>query len=183
MRGCGRNWLRSGRRLRPVAIHGTLAANHDASRCRRSCPRPFRGEDARRSARRKSPLPFAKSWPKGKACIAFSINPVMPSYAAAGVWLREDREFQEQCAHAREAHADFLAEEAIEIADKGMWRSARSRRVPPRYPRPRRVRLRLTPSPHSRRRASPPAPFFLPARGGIASLPPSCHSRRLAPPT
>jgi hypothetical protein len=41
----------------------------------------------------------------------------MPSYAAVCVWLREDRDFQEQYAHAREAQADFLAEEMIEIAD------------------------------------------------------------------
>ena len=46
-----------------------------------------------------------------------------------------------------------------------VWRSARS---PPR-PRlaplaPRRVRLRLAPSPRSRRRAKPPAPFAFPSR-------------------
>ncbi len=62
------------------------------------------------------------------------------------------------------------------------WRSARCRRVPPRYARPRRVRLRLTPSPRSRRRAKPPAPFCLPfARGGVTSQQPSCRSDRLAP--
>lgn len=41
----------------------------------------------------------------------------MPSYAAVCVWLREDRVFQDNYARAREAQADYLAEEIIEIAD------------------------------------------------------------------
>jgi hypothetical protein len=53
----------------------------------------------------------------GKSLRRILARPGMPSYAAVCVWLREDREFQEQYARAREAQADSLAEEIIEIAD------------------------------------------------------------------
>ena len=53
----------------------------------------------------------------GKSLYRILVQPGMPSYAAVCVWLREDREFQEHYAQAREAQADFLAEEMIEIAD------------------------------------------------------------------
>ncbi len=52
---------------------------------------------------------------------------------------------------------------------------------PPRYARPRRVRLRLRLRLALAAARSPPAPFCPPfARGGVASLPPSCHSYRIA---
>jgi len=53
----------------------------------------------------------------GKSLRSILSRPGMPSYAAVCVWLREDREFQEHYARAREAQADFLAEAIIEIAD------------------------------------------------------------------
>jgi hypothetical protein len=53
----------------------------------------------------------------GKSLYRILARSGMPSYAAVCVWLREDREFQEQYARAREAQADFLAAEIIEIAD------------------------------------------------------------------
>ena len=78
----------------------------------------------------------------------------------------------------------FCVRWVFALARSRVWRSARGRRGPPRKARPRRVRLRLTPPPRSRRAPSPPAPFCPPfARGGVASLPPSSRSHRLALPT
>lgn len=42
----------------------------------------------------------------------------LPSYAAVCVWLREDPGVQGYCVQAREAQADYLAAEMIEIADE-----------------------------------------------------------------
>lgn len=53
----------------------------------------------------------------GKSLRHILSRPGMPSNAAVCIWLREDREFQDQYARAREAQADSLAEEVIEIAD------------------------------------------------------------------
>ena len=55
----------------------------------------------------------------GQSLYRITERPDMPSYSAVMVWLREDQEFQQHYALAREAQADFLAEEALEIADKG----------------------------------------------------------------
>ena len=55
----------------------------------------------------------------GHSLYRITERPDMPSYSAVMVWLREDQEFQQHYAQAREAQADFLAEEALEIADKG----------------------------------------------------------------
>jgi hypothetical protein len=55
----------------------------------------------------------------GKSLYRLLARPGMPSYAAVCVWLRNDAEFQEQYARAREAQADHLAEQIIEIADGG----------------------------------------------------------------
>jgi hypothetical protein len=55
----------------------------------------------------------------GQSLYRITERPDMPSYSAVMVWLREDQEFQQHYAQAREAQADFLAEEALEIADKG----------------------------------------------------------------
>ncbi len=64
----------------------------------------------------------------GKSLYRVLSRPGMPSYAAVCVWLKEDPEFQEQYARAREAQADFLADEIIEIADrKGDVQRARVR--------------------------------------------------------
>ena len=56
---------------------------------------------------------------RGQSLYRIVEQPGMPSYAAVMAWLREDREFQEQYTRGRDSQADFLAEEAIEIADKG----------------------------------------------------------------
>ncbi len=53
----------------------------------------------------------------GKSLYRFLEAEGMPSYAAVCVWLREDQEFQEQYAQAREDQADFLADEILTIAD------------------------------------------------------------------
>ena len=45
----------------------------------------------------------------GKSLRRILSLPGMPSYAAVCVWLREDREFQEQYTRAREAQADYVA--------------------------------------------------------------------------
>jgi hypothetical protein len=44
----------------------------------------------------------------------------MPAMSSVFKWLREMPEFSEQYAHAREAQADRLAEEILEIADDGL---------------------------------------------------------------
>jgi hypothetical protein len=53
----------------------------------------------------------------GKSLYHVLEKPGMPSYAAVCVWLREDSEFREQYARAREAQADAVAEEVLKIAD------------------------------------------------------------------
>ena len=53
----------------------------------------------------------------GKSLYRVLARQGMPSYAAVCVWLREDKDFQEQYAHAREAQADLLADQIVEIAD------------------------------------------------------------------
>jgi hypothetical protein len=42
----------------------------------------------------------------------------MPAMSTAFRWLAQDRTFQEQYARAREAQADFLADEILAIADE-----------------------------------------------------------------
>lgn len=41
----------------------------------------------------------------------------MPGYSTVMAWLNQDKPFQEQYARAREAQADFIADQCIEIAD------------------------------------------------------------------
>jgi len=52
----------------------------------------------------------------------------MPATSTVCLWLSKHKEFSEQYAHAREAQADYLAEEIIEISDDGTndWMARRS---------------------------------------------------------
>jgi hypothetical protein len=49
----------------------------------------------------------------------------MPQMSTVMLWLREDREFSQQYARAREAQADYFADEIVEIADAAMRKDAR----------------------------------------------------------
>jgi hypothetical protein len=53
----------------------------------------------------------------GKIIIAGYKNHTLPSYSTIMKWLTEDEELSEQYALAKEAQADFMADEMLEIAD------------------------------------------------------------------
>lgn len=54
----------------------------------------------------------------GKSLVSWCAKPGHPKYTTVARWLREDEEFQQRYVRAREAQADYLAEEVVEIADK-----------------------------------------------------------------
>ena len=54
---------------------------------------------------------------EGYSLRKIALIPDMPSRFTILRWLREDRDFQIQYAHAREEQADFYADEIIQIAD------------------------------------------------------------------
>lgn len=55
----------------------------------------------------------------GESLRAICSEDAMPCKATIFIWLSRHAEFLDQYARAREAQADFLAEEIIEIADDG----------------------------------------------------------------
>jgi len=54
---------------------------------------------------------------KGESLYKIAETEGMPGYSTVMAWLNQDKSFQEQYARAREAQADFLADQCIEIAD------------------------------------------------------------------
>jgi len=55
----------------------------------------------------------------GKSLNRVLSEPGMPGYSTVCVWLAKDPEFREQYSRAREAQADFIADEILDIADGG----------------------------------------------------------------
>lgn len=53
----------------------------------------------------------------GNSLRSICAKPDMPSVVSVREWINEDGELAKQYAHAREAQADFYADEIIEIAD------------------------------------------------------------------
>jgi hypothetical protein len=53
----------------------------------------------------------------GESLRSICASPGMPSVPTVSRWLDAQPEFRSQYAHAREAQADFLAAEVVEIAD------------------------------------------------------------------
>ncbi len=56
---------------------------------------------------------------EGKSLRTICRNEAMPAAGTVCRWLSQDEKFREQYARAREAQADTLADEALEIADDG----------------------------------------------------------------
>lgn len=56
---------------------------------------------------------------EGESLRAICRDDDMPAISAVCVWLTQHAEFAEQYARAREAQADHLAEEILEISDNG----------------------------------------------------------------
>lgn len=65
---------------------------------------------------------------KGESLRAICRDDDMPAASSVFLWLNKHPEFTEQYARAREAQADFYAEEIIEISDDGTndWMARRS---------------------------------------------------------
>lgn len=57
---------------------------------------------------------------EGESLRSICRDPKMASLGTVMRWLRENENFQQQYAHAREAQADTLADEIIDIADDSM---------------------------------------------------------------
>jgi len=56
---------------------------------------------------------------QGKSLLAICKAKGMPTQTTVFRWIAEDKEFREKYARAREAQADALVEEILEIADDG----------------------------------------------------------------
>jgi hypothetical protein len=56
---------------------------------------------------------------EGESLRKITLDEQMPSASTVFKWLKENADFAEQYAHAREAQADTLADEILDIADDG----------------------------------------------------------------
>ena len=56
---------------------------------------------------------------EGRSVAKICARPDMPSQQSVYTWLKQDEDFLERYAHAREAQADKLFNECLEIADRG----------------------------------------------------------------
>ena len=56
---------------------------------------------------------------EGKSVAEICASPDMPSQQSVYTWLRNDEDFLERYARAREAQADLFFKECLEIADRG----------------------------------------------------------------
>ena len=56
----------------------------------------------------------------GKSLVSYCLQDGAPSYRAVMRWLEANETFRQNYAQAREAQADYLAEEIVQIADDGL---------------------------------------------------------------
>jgi hypothetical protein len=64
-----------------------------------------------------------------QSLVAITRDPAMPGYETVCRWLREDHDFRESYARAREDAADAMASEIVEIADTANEDNAQAIRV------------------------------------------------------
>ena len=55
----------------------------------------------------------------GESLVSICLDEAMPSRSSVLLWLSESTSFSDRYAHAREAQADFLLDELVQIADDG----------------------------------------------------------------